>query len=426
MDSIESDFVWKWRPRRRLGEPQPGRGALLVAYAVIVLVGIDGNARVAQGQESLLQAVNGVGPNGVGHSEAIAALDQWVSDSGASTSTQKLWSVLATMKEAELRGKNWLRLIASDLLQKAETENSGSDLAEKFLAERVRFVRDRSHDPDARYLIYRSVIRGNDNLRDEILLEATDDPSLPLRFLAVEFGMRRAVAMKAVQQDAAKLLYQSLVRNARHPDQIRSIAKELDDLGEPVDLAKTLAMMREWQVIASFDNADGVGFAATYPVETVYASQPDDPDGLLRSFQADDETLDWQTVTSDDPMGVVDLNPVYDNAKNAVAYAYCQFRVAEREFAVDGKRRQFQVRLGSKNANKAWVNGAPVLSNEVYHSGGMIDQYVGDCTLQPGLNSVVLKICQNNQTQPWAQEFQFQFRITDSTGQGIPVEAVSK
>ncbi|MEM9367146.1 MAG: hypothetical protein AAGD07_14225 [Planctomycetota bacterium] len=398
---------------------------LLLGVCVFVS-GISGTTRLVQGEDRLLQAVNGVGPNGAGHAEAISALNKWGSDTGAETATERLWSVLATMKEAEPRGKNWLRLVASDLLQKAENENSGSGLAEKFLSTRIRFIRDRSHDPDARYLIYRSVIRGDDGLRDELLSEATDDPSLPLRYLAVAAGMKRAEAMKEPQPVEAKTLYQSLVRNARHPDQIRSIAKALDDLGEPVDLAKTLAMIRQWEVIASFNNTDGVGFAAAYPVERVYLDASNEPAELLRSFQDEDETLDWQTVQSDDAMGVVDLNPVYDNAKNAVAYAYCQFRIAEDVFAGDGELRQFQVRLGSKNANKAWMNGVPVLANEVYHSGGMIDQYVGVCGLRPGLNSILLKICQNNQTQPWAQEFQFQFRITDSTGQGIPVEMVSE
>jgi len=34
----------------------------------------------------------------------------------------------------------------------------------------------------------------------------------------------------------------------------------------------------------------------------------------------------------------------------------------------------------------------------------------------------LVKVCQNNQAESWAQDFQFQFRITDSMGKPIPCE----
>ena len=39
---------------------------------------------------------------------------------------------------------------------------------------------------------------------------------------------------------------------------------------------------------------------------------------------------------------------------------------------------------GAICASKVWVNGKLVLSNEVYHSGTRIDQYIGDCNLAAG------------------------------------------
>jgi hypothetical protein len=59
------------------------------------------------------------------------------------------------------------------------------------------------------------------------------------------------------------------------------------------------------------------------------------------------------------------------------------------------------------------------MANEVYHSGAMIDQYIGNFQLKKGINRILLKICQNEQEESWAQDWQFQFRITDLTGKGL-------
>ncbi|MEC7356220.1 MAG: hypothetical protein VYE53_13850, partial [Planctomycetota bacterium] len=64
-------------------------------------------------------------------------------------------------------------------------------------------------------------------------------------------------------------------------------------------------------------------------------------------------------------------------------------------------------------------NGELVISNHVYHAGNAIDQFAGAITLKPGANQIILKICQNEQTDSWAQEWQFQARVTDATGKKI-------
>jgi hypothetical protein len=65
------------------------------------------------------------------------------------------------------------------------------------------------------------------------------------------------------------------------------------------------------------------------------------------------------------------------------------------------------------------VNGELVISNHVYHAGNAIDQFSASVTLRPGVNQILLKICQNEQTDSWAQDWQFQARMTDSTGKKI-------
>ena len=40
-------------------------------------------------------------------------------------------------------------------------------------------------------------------------------------------------------------------------------------------------------------------------------------------------------------------------------------------------------------------------------------------TLQKGLNSILLKLCQNEQKQDWTVQWEFQLRVCDSTGTAV-------
>ena len=49
-----------------------------------------------------------------------------------------------------------------------------------------------------------------------------------------------------------------------------------------------------------------------------------------------------------------------------------------------------------------------------------LDQYkVQAIELKPGRNAILFKICQNEQTDSWAQRYQFQIRVCDTTGTAI-------
>ena len=60
-----------------------------------------------------------------------------------------------------------------------------------------------------------------------------------------------------------------------------------------------------------------------------------------------------------------------------------------------------------------------VISNEVYHTGMQIDQYSAPITLKQGENRILVKICQNEQKEAWAQLYSFQLRLCDETGKAI-------
>ena len=85
-----------------------------------------------------------------------------------------------------------------------------------------------------------------------------------------------------------------------------------------------------------------------------------------------------------------------------------------------------EIRYSSKNATKVWLNGRLIASNEVYHSGGGFDQYQVPVTLRDGENSVLIKVCQNEQKMPWEREWDFKLRVVDNLGTPVASQADNK
>ncbi|MFO0928985.1 MAG: hypothetical protein U0736_18520 [Gemmataceae bacterium] len=52
-----------------------------------------------------------------------------------------------------------------------------------------------------------------------------------------------------------------------------------------------------------------------------------------------------------------------------------------------------------------------------------IDQYTIRVALRKGLNTLLLKVCQNEQSENWAQDWKFQLRVCDAVGAGVPFTA---
>ncbi|HAA52707.1 MAG TPA: hypothetical protein DCE43_23530, partial [Planctomycetaceae bacterium] len=94
--------------------------------------------------------------------------------------------------------------------------------------------------------------------------------------------------------------------------------------------------------------------------------------------------------------------------KGAVMYCTTEFEAKA--------AKSIQFRLGTPNAWKLWVNGRLVFANEEYHRGMKLDQYSVPVTLRAGSNTILLKICQNEQEQDWAQRYQFQLRTCNVSG----------
>ena len=295
---------------------------------------------------------------------------------------------LTAMKGATPVGRNWLLGLANSLYRKSGKSQT---------AELSKFLSDQNQDGEARYIVLQWLTANNAALRTELLVNMNQDSSPELRFLAIEEATKSKLETKQLS---------SLLEAARHPSQVVSIIDKLKELGESVDQSKQLGFLIHWRLIGPFDHVGTLNFDKEFPVETDWAK------GVLKdAYEGKSKTIQWKDELTVAPDGMVDLAVIYSNEKGCIIYAATEFD------SVD--ERDAEVRLGCINGNKIWVNGKLVMSNEVYHTGSQIDQYAEPIRLKAGKNQILLKLCQNEQKDSWAQVFQFQLRICDSTGKAI-------
>lgn len=311
----------------------------------------------------------------------------------------ELINVLSAMKDTSAVAKNWYLSVAQTVADRDPAESR---------AKLAQFLPRLSEDPTARFWAFEFLTRGNDQLREQLLESMLADPSLELRFEAVKLRLGRLADNDALDASEQIAQCEELLSASRLPTQVQEIAKKLEALEVDVDLLKHFGFIPKWNVCASFDNVKGVGFDASYPPEQMFASGKLKLDGR---YPGKDKEASWQELTTKEADGSLDLNPVFEKEKGAVAYAFSTFNAVTES--------ECEVRIGSPNACKVWLNGEEVISREVYHTGSQIDQYTAPVTLKAGQNEILVKLCQNEQNDPWAQEWTFQMRFTDATGLAI-------
>jgi hypothetical protein len=327
----------------------------------------------------------------------VAATQAWQQISQADAT--QMTNILAAMKsDAPLAG-NWLRA-AVDTIAQRELK-AGRELPQSAL---VEFLENREMSPRARRTAYELLVKINPNAEQTFLPGMLDDPSLELRRDAVAMVLADADQLRdAGKKEPAIAQYGKAFHAARDVDQVKNIYDRLADLDRQVDLARHFGFILRWHLVAPFDNTDTSGFDVAYP--------PEENVDLSATYPGKITQIGWQAHGTDDPYGIVDFNKAIEKHNGAIGYAYTEF-ISQRE-------RPIEIRLGCINGNKVWVNGEEVISNHVYHSGMEIDQYVARVTLRQGKNQILVKVAQNEQTEPWAQRWQFQLRVCDEIGTAV-------
>jgi len=341
-----------------------------------------------------LRIIRAVGSEGRGNAEASLAWKKVV-ESEASM----LLPILEAMDDANVYALNWLRAAVDSIASREP--GAGEKLP---LGQLGEFLLDAHHDPHARRLAFELIARVDPGTTDKLLGGMLNDPSLEIRYDAVQKVIDQASQSLSLSNTAgATVLLQQALVFARDARQIDAIAKKLKNLGRTVDLPKLFGFLTEWKVIGPFDNTGGKGFEVVYPPEQRidFGAEYDGKSGKVR----------WMDYVTQHKYGMVDLNRPCGKLKGVLGYATADF-ISDRAQAVE-------LRLGGKNSWKVWLNGKFLFGRDEYHTIAEIDQYPMAARLEPGRNTILVKVCQNEQVEDWTNEWEFQLRVTDSLGTPI-------
>jgi dienelactone hydrolase len=390
---------------------RPHRCAVLVIAWLMVI-----NSSAASGADTapLIEVILNVGVEGRGHREAAAAWRKLADADGS-----VLPAVLGALDKANPLAANWLRSAAETIVDRQLSRRRQLPAAKL-----EAFLLDTKHEPRARRLAFEILTRIDRTAGDRLLPGMLDDPSSELRRDAVKQLVSEAPRLESAgESDRARAVFLRALDNVRDRDQAEAIVAGLERLGHPVNLAQHLGFIQHWLLIGPFDNSAHKGFQTAYP--------PEEQIDLGSCYAGKIGTVKWRHLVTDDIYGVVDLNKAIGAFGGVIGYAATEF------FCDDV--RTVELRLGSSNAWKVWVNGELVADRDKYHRDmepaqdemktfmrPEIDRYRIKARLKAGKNSILLKICQNEQTEDWAQLWQFQIRVCDASGAAVHSRAEPK
>lgn len=334
-----------------------------------------------------IQTLQAVGEFAKGTQEARSA-SETLQVGGAAN----LIPILKGFQGSSKLASNWLRSTFEAI---ADSElKAGRDLPKGDL---LSFVKDTSNHPSARRLAYEWVLKRSPQLKDQLIPEMLLDPSPEFRRDAVQMLIEKA---QQAEGQEATAIWQKALSGAVHEDQVSQISKALKEQEVEVNIQQHFGFLSDWTIIGPFDNKEEKGYAKKYPPESSV-----DPKA---EYEGQLGPVKWEPIQTDDDYGVVNIAEDIENHKGSLMYATTIWKST--------KPQSLQVRLGTPNAWKLWVNGELVFQREEYHRSTRMDQYQIPVQLKAGDNRILLKVCQNEQEQSWAQRYQFQLRVCDATG----------
>ncbi|HXG49562.1 MAG TPA: hypothetical protein VNO52_18210 [Methylomirabilota bacterium] len=351
-------------------------------------------AAAASNPDESIRLIKSVGPEGRGNAAAAGA---WSALTQAGPGALPL--VLAAMDDANDLAMNWLRSAADVIVDRSQA--SGVPLP---VAELGEFLLDLRHDARSRPYAFELLSRLHPAAASRLVPGLVNDPAPALRREAVARLLEEAQQLNAARDtNGALLVFQQALAHAREEDQVRTAAEALRRLGRRVDLPRHFGFLMNWKVIGPFDNTGGRGFDTVYPPERELDFE--------KSVPGKDGEVRWRDFASTSQFGVIDINKVCGALKGVTAYAYTEFHSATGGPA--------ELRLGGKNSWKLWCNGQYLFGRDEYHRGAEIDQYRMPVHLKPGRNTILVKVCQNEQKEEWTVEWEFQLRVCDASGTAL-------
>lgn len=363
-----------------------------LAFGFFAIAG--GSPSCAGETGELLAAIKAVGNNGKGNLESQQAVKKLIEQDAA-----VLPDILEAFDGANPIAANWLRG-AFESIADREIQGGGKLPA----AELEAFVKNTGRNPRARRLAFEWLAKIDTSAGERLIPGMLRDPGPEFRRDAVARLLEKAKSLDAEKQkDELIAMYREALLGATDKDQVVAIIEPLRKLGQEVDLKTHFGFVTNWSAVGPFDNKEGKGFGASYPPEKKF--------DLEATYKGQLGDVQWEPLTTNDDYGLLDIAKSIGPHKGAVIYLATEFHAAEGG--------PVEIRLGTPNAWKLWVNGKLAFAREEYHRGSGLDQYRVPAELQSGRNSILLKLCQNEQKEEWAQDYKFQLRICNASGVAV-------
>ncbi len=386
----------RWGSRGGRSEPF----AAAIAGLVAIVIGLNGlNGRVEKGTAAdaetiaaAIAVIRQVDREGTGNAAAAAAWERLVA-----AGRPALLPILQAVRDDQPRAANWLRP-AIDAIVHNELQ-AGRTLP---LNELEAYVRDRRHAARGRYWAYELLAQHDPQAPGRLLPTAIDDPSLELRRAAISYALEQ---LERQSGSARRAELERLFAAARDRDQVELLAKKIEEAGGQANVTRHFAFLTQLELVGPLDAPNSKGYELVYPPEQQPLAA-----GPFRGKNG--VALRWQTVQTADRYGLFDFNKILGKHKDAVVLARA---ILSTEAATP-----CEVRVTSPTSVKIYLNGQLLFGRDEYHHGAYFDAHVGRGVLRAGDNVLIVKVCQNNQQESWAQSWQLQVRICDATGGALP------
>ncbi|MYF98475.1 tetratricopeptide repeat protein, partial [Candidatus Poribacteria bacterium] len=150
-----------------------------------------------------------------------------------------------------------------------------------------------------------------------------------------------------------------------------------------------------WMTLGPFDNTAGIGY------NTAYIPEDTKPIDITAKYESANGQIGWKQFADDAFNGYIDLGR---NLNWQVSYAWTTVTSPD--------EREVQLRFGSDDQAKVWLNGKEVHANPQFR-WAVIDDNIIPVTLNAGKNTILVKVC--NEELGWG----FYLRITDVDGKPL-------
>ncbi len=363
------------------------------AFVLLAAIVVAPAPAVDDATTQALQTLKRVTREGKGNEDAGPAWKVIVSKGG-----DALLPTLEAFEDGNPTTANWLRT-AVDAIADGEKVAGRKLPAEKLEA----FTTNPKFAAAARRSAYELLVSQDPSAKARLLPGFINDKSPDLRrdAIANELDTLEKAARPSIKADLEKLFAAS-----RDQDQVELLAKKVNDAGGNASVTEHFGFVTFVSLVGPFDAPESKGFG--------FANPPESAKDISGKFTGKDAAeLKWiAATTSDKKNASFDLNKLLGKHKNAVAYALATI--------VSEKETPCEIRVTSPTSVKIFLNQKELFGRDEYHHGSPFDANVGRGTLRKGENVIVLKVCQNNQSENWAQNWQFHMRVCDDTGGLLP------